>query len=245
MVKRNDKGQFVKGCKMPEWWIRKVERVKVKCKYCGEEIEDYEVNHRKYCNRKCFFQAHKGKNHCHWMPKLVQYCLTCGKRIILTPKDLEKGIKKFCNRKCYAEYQKGKSGNRLDKPCSEETKEILRKSHKGKHNSPTTEFKKGDSRITGANNWNWKDGISFEPYSSEFNNARKEYVRKRDGHICQLCGKTQEENGRKLSIHHIDYDKKNCNPKNLISLCIACNTKVNSNREYWMRYFQRKMEWNT
>jgi hypothetical protein len=66
------------------------------------------------------------------------------------------------------------------------------------------------------------DGRSFLPYCEKFNNRFKEQVRIRDGNICQLCGKTQEENGRKLDVHHIHHDKSNCYP-DCIALCKHCN----------------------
>ncbi|MBA7652784.1 hypothetical protein ES703_60623 [subsurface metagenome] len=79
------------------------------------------------------------------------------------------------------------------------------------------------------NNPNWQGGISFEPYDPAFNDILKEIIRERDGYICQLCGNLETENGRKLDIHHIDGDKKNSDPINLISLCPHCHT---SNLQY-------------
>ena len=38
-------------------------------------------------------------------------------------------------------------------------------------------------------------------------------------------------------IHHIDYDKKNCNENNLITLCLRCHRKTNANRRFWQYYF--------
>ena len=90
---------------------------------------------------------------------------------------------------------------------------------------------------------NWLGGKSFEPYSPEFNNQLKELIRTRDGYRCQLCFKHQDElftkKGKsvKLSVHHIDYNKLNCMPNNLISLCKSCHTKTNCNRAYWTNYF--------
>ena len=92
-------------------------------------------------------------------------------------------------------------------------------------------------KISGENNGNWKGGISFEFYSCVFNNQLKESIRKRDNYICQLCNKKQ--NKRKLDIHHIDYNKKNCNPKNLISLCRSCHAETSYNRKVWVRVFQK------
>ncbi len=93
----------------------------------------------------------------------------------------------------------------------------------------------------GEGNKNWKGGISFLPYCEKFNSKLKENIRKRDNYICQLCNKTQEENGRKLSIHHIHYDKENCEP-DLIALCSCCNSKVNGNRNYYEKLFVNKLK---
>ena len=38
--------------------------------------------------------------------------------------------------------------------------------------------------------------------------------------------------------NHIDYDKDNLDPKNLISLCKSCHMKTNHNRAYWINYFK-------
>jgi hypothetical protein len=92
---------------------------------------------------------------------------------------------------------------------------------------------------------NWQEGISFEPYSSEFNNSLKKYIRERDNHTCQLCNKKQinlKGYHKKLSIHHIDYDKQNCSENNLIVLCHRCHLKTNFNRDYWYAYFKYIME---
>lgn len=80
------------------------------------------------------------------------------------------------------------------------------------------------------------DGSAYyEPYSREFNIYMKDIIRMRDNYACQLCG--QKENGKHLTIHHIDYVKKHTNPFNLITLCHACNMRVNWNRSYWTLYF--------
>lgn len=94
----------------------------------------------------------------------------------------------------------------------------------------------------GAEHPNWQGGISFEPYTSEFNRQLKELIRMRDGYRCQRCDCPQEECYRLLPIHHIDYDKANCLPSNLISLCSGCHAKVNWDREYWQAYFTNLLQ---
>ena len=97
-------------------------------------------------------------------------------------------------------------------------------------------------KMSGENHWNWMGGKSYEPYNLEWTDDLKESIRKRDLYICQICGITQDEmDGRfkKLDIHHIDYDKQNLNPENLISLCRSCHTKTSFNRNYWVEYFKK------
>ena len=91
------------------------------------------------------------------------------------------------------------------------------------------------------NNPNWKGGISKEPYPFEFDNDLKEYIRARDNYKCQVCGCPELENRRKLNIHHIDYDKENLDPDNLISLCDNCHSISNGNRKKWTEYFRNKI----
>lgn len=88
---------------------------------------------------------------------------------------------------------------------------------------------------------NWKGGLSFEPYSPLFNRQLKDKTRARDNFICQKCGIRESEHGRRLAIHHIDYNKKNCAEENLISLCIKCNGVVNGEREHWEEFFTAMM----
>jgi hypothetical protein len=52
---------------------------------------------------------------------------------------------------------------------------------------------------------------------------------------------TEEENGEKLAVHHIDYVKENCSEINLIALCHDCHVKTNFNREQWTILFQDKL----
>lgn len=130
-----------------------------------------------------------------------------------------------------------------------DVREKIRQSKLGKNNphygkktihSMETRQKISISRL-GSKNPGWIDGRSHEKYPSEFTVFLKKQIRQRDNHTCQKCFKTQEkelkEFNRKLAIHHIDYNKKNCENVNLITLCQLCNTKVNQNRNYWQFYF--------
>ena len=64
-------------------------------------------------------------------------------------------------------------------------------------------------------------------------------IRQRDDYKCQNCGMTEKEHiivlGEVLTIHYIDYNKKNCKEDNLISLCRQCNSRANFNRKEWIK----------
>lgn len=110
-----------------------------------------------------------------------------------------------------------------------------------KFNSKGNNILKNLVNRTGELNSSWINGKSFEPYGLEFNRYLKEEIRKRDNYTCQECNKTQLDYNFKLHIHHINYNKKDNVPLNLISLCNKCHSKTNFNRQHWEKYFKLKM----
>jgi len=118
----------------------------------------------------------------------------------------------------------------LNKKRTEEVKDKI--SH--------TKKKNGDS--VGEKNPAWKGGLAKLKYPRIFNKTLKLKIRTRDNFICILCGKTEEEElvefGRVLCVNHIDFNKNNCDEQNLNTLCLSCNTKINSDREKWTLYFK-------
>ena len=99
---------------------------------------------------------------------------------------------------------------------TEETKRKLSKINKGKY--------------TGEKHPNWQGGKSFEKYTVDWTLTLKRSIRERDKYTCQMCWKSQGD--RALSIHHIDYNKKNCNPDNLISLCCKCHIILHRSKKF-------------
>ena len=83
-------------------------------------------------------------------------------------------------------------------------------------------------KYSGENNVWWRGGASNLPYPLGFNEKLKEQIRSRDNYHCRLCSIPQCELLRALDVHHIDHDKENLEPDNLISLCSPCNIKCNS-----------------
>ncbi len=97
---------------------------------------------------------------------------------------------------------------------------------------------KKQPNLAGNKNPAWKGGISQNDYSTEWANTLKEIIRNRDNYQCQECKRNQEEFNYKLHVHHINYDKKNCDKENLISLCLNCHPKTTFNMQYWQERFQ-------
>lgn len=119
--------------------------------------------------------------------------------------------------------------------CSEERKRKISMLLKGHKTSEETRRKIGDAH-RGSKSCRWKGGISKKLlYSIDWTETLRRSIRERDHYTCQLCGKLQGD--RAFSCHHIDYDKQNCNPNNLITLCYSCHQKTNFNKNYWINYF--------
>lgn len=110
------------------------------------------------------------------------------------------------------------------------------------HIQKVIQSRKKNGKQSGKNHYNWKGGILTNPYPAEFNAELKLRIRTRDKFTCCLCGKTEreelEELNHVLCVNHIDFDKNNCNEKNLNTLCVRCNIKINREREYWTDYFR-------
>jgi hypothetical protein len=132
---------------------------------------------------------------------------------------------------------------------SPETIEKIRKSITGKTHSESTKLKmslvkkgKMPKNITdimgrkGDKSNFWSGGIAFNPYPIDWTQTLRRSIRERDKYVCQLCSIQQGDYA--FPVHHIDYDKQNCNPDNLITLCVSCHAKTNINREHWIEYFK-------
>ena len=115
-------------------------------------------------------------------------------------------------------WNKGK-----DNPYSEKTVQKMSESRKGK---------------TGELSPNWQNGISFEKYGIEFNKELKQQILERDNYTCQ-CPDCEYKTDA-LDLHHIDYNKKNNNPENIITLCDNCHAKTfgKKKRQYWTEFYQ-------
>ena len=147
--------------------------------------------------------------------KVTKMCPVCQKTFV----SQTAAKRKFCSYSCSVKKRIGVKGLVTYTP---ELRKKLSLAKKGK---------------TGSLSNGWRGGVSFEKYTIDWNNTLKQSIRERDMYLCQICH--QKQGDRAHQVHHIDYDKKNCNPDNLITLCMSCHFKTNGKREYWLDFFNR------
>ncbi len=86
----------------------------------------------------------------------------------------------------------------------------------------------------------WKGGISFIEYPRYWTKELKRQIRERDRYTCRLCGKVEEN--KPFDVHHINYNKRDCRKKNLVTLCRNCHMKTNIRRSEWHAFFLKKIK---
>jgi len=211
-------------------WTRKIN-----CKYCGKEIIIKQG--KKFCSRGCYSKWQgenlKRENSYNWKGRKEVACGRCGKKFRVTLESKQK----YCSMEC-------KYNPREKISCEVCNKEIMvtpTQIHRARFCSKECQYIWMSENIVGANHPNWLGGLSFEPYGIEFNDILKEEIRERDNRQCQYCGLDEEQSIRKLDVHHIDYNKKNNDKSNLISLCCRCHRKASFNRNYWEGFYKRVM----
>lgn len=149
-------------------------------------------------------------------------------RVKQKPPFLEKHHTEEAKRKISEHHKKNGIGKwSKGRKWSEEIKQKIKLSHIGKKHP----WQMGEK------NPNWNNGKSFENYPKDWTETLRRSIRERDNYTCKICMKQQGD--ETFSVHHIDYNKNNCSPDNLITLCHQCHSKTNHNREEWIKYFNK------
>lgn len=154
-----------------------------------------------YKSKRCTTCYHKAQIKI----KITYCCMDCGDKISLPTAC-------YGNGRCQKCSHTGSLHSRLGVKLSKKTKGKISKTLKG--------------RFTGKDSPHYVHGQGNFPYPNEFSDTLKTKIRKRDNNKCQKCGKLEKDHFRKLDIHHIDYNKFNCDELNLISLCTGCHIRT-------------------
>lgn len=206
-------------------WKGGINKLKRTCS-CGNPKGYY----AKRC-RACHVEFHKGENAFNWQGGIVQSkstCIQCGGK----KSRARYGLCRACS---YKKIMQGKNNPRW----------------KGGMENPNVKCDCGNIKAWGArmcsacwekSRWGenanaWKGGRSFEPYPANFNKKLKSLIKERDAFTCQNCGTHPEL----LDVHHIDYNKNNLDPENLVCLCKRCHSATQGDRKYWELFYKSYM----
>ena len=94
--------------------------------------------------------------------------------------------------------------------------------------------------VSGENNPMWKGGISIK-YAPIFRDQKyRDLLWARHGEVCMNPNCSEEHLDKPLVLHHIDHRPKNTWPENLIGICLSCNFKAESQKEwdYYIELYQ-------
>lgn len=188
------------------------------CSYgCGEKAKYYSHSKNKYCCASHLYRCPSQK------AKLIKR----GNTYVCT-----KEVKQELSRKAKEKWKDPEYRKKVSKAMGLAKKKCFadpefRKKHSARMKS-----------MCGAKNANWKGGISTEPYCHIFKDKEwREIIYIRDA--AKFCWNPQcSERGSRQALHHINYNKMDCDLRNIITVCISCNSKANGDREWWQSYYQ-------
>lgn len=223
-------------------------RVKARCLCCGEEFWTYtsqvERGGGKFKNREHYANYRRrnynggmkgmkiGKNAI--SEKIEVVCDGCGIIFLSNKSQVKKSNRHFHNVECKNKYSSKNRLNRVERICEvcgnkfSVVPSIVGKGH-GRYCSNKCRSVGYGLEHIGENNNAWNGGTSFIPYCEKFNRNFKARVRSFFGNKCLLCGKTKDENGRDMDVHHVHFDKSSCcnneAPRKFATVCRSCHSK--------------------
>lgn len=188
-----------------------------------KKVSNYNSLRCRKCNDK-YRTGNKSQNWKNGKPK----CVNCGKQLL-----------HYGNLRCIKCYRKHNSGKnrpnwKSKRPkCIDCGKELVNNNIL-RCNACYRKYSIGNKSPS------WKGGISYETYCPTWTDKEfKQAIRNRDNNTTYDIGYWWKG---ELSIHHIDYNKKNCNPDNLITVSTGMNSSANFDREWHTEWFQTLMK---
>lgn len=240
---RRCKDKAQRGENAPNWRGGPVKRI---CEVCSKEFYITRAKTMggkgRFCSNECRCIALSGENHPNWRGTNCA-CEVCGKEFYMNPAHIKRGQGRFCSRKCMGIAYSGENGPCWKGPnctCEVCGKEFYAKpSWIAKGRGRFCSHKCRAIAMSGENSPCWRGGIRFLLYPPEFNEVLKEQVREGQNHQCFIC-QLPDKNRKTLAVHHIDYDKVNNDPGNLVALCSSCHGATGTNREYWTAHLRKQ-----
>lgn len=204
------------------------------CPECGG-IKDARCIMCKSCRSKPENNSQYGKtgeNSTNWKGGYKNYCIDCGKELV--------GYYAKRCLKCNGILRSLPLNTCVDcgKKIERRATRCQKCAYRGRVFSEEHKQKISDNHVdvSGDKNPSWKGGLSCEPYCQVWTDKEfKQGIKDRDNNIAWDIGYWWKGS---LSIHHIDYDKKNCHPSNLITVSAGMNASANYNREWHTEWFQ-------
>jgi hypothetical protein len=201
------------------------------CKKCQKEfnVPTWDKD-RLFCSKKCQLESISRTD-----SRITSNCLICDKEF------RHYGERVVCSRECLSEYMSQQRLNENNPSWINDKEKVICKRCGKEFEHTRRNLHKGQERVfcslyCARNNGNNKEIISNigrgYKYSFGFNKTLKNKIKERDNNCCQLCGASKD-----LHVHHIDYNKKNKEENNLITLCRKCHNITNYNREFWTQVF--------
>lgn len=207
---------------------------------CGESEEPNQFQRRQCCSEACARLLRSERRKAQSTIEL-RNCKVCGKQIEPRPDDYPStyALRETCGTECsprsrWVNKDEWRIG--ATKMCS-----VCGEDFAPRMNEAQSTFKKRQTcGVDCGQKWaaylNWRrnhKGMEYSgraaAYPSEWATVRLLILR-RDRYRCQMCRDTE----RKKHVHHIDYDKQNCEHTNLITLCDRCHGRTSrANREIW------------
>lgn len=204
------------------------------CNYCKAvfTVEKGPNKHKKknqklkFCSHDCFGKYYSGENNPSWLGiKEERTCLTCGNIFVIRKSGGKTRL--YCNKVC--------KSNRIrpEKPkvkltcveCNVEF-EIIKRVKLAKFCSFDCKNKHHSKRMRDKGNSNYLHGKANNRYPVEWSKRFKEKIRQRDEYRCQVCDLTEKQHDKKLCVHHINFNRFDLSPENLITLCKYCHGKL-------------------
>lgn len=168
-------------------------------------------------------------------------CGCCGKDYIVRRAQARS---RFCSLQCVGVSQRGtpqKPRTSVAMNCIECGKEFFcppSRLHVARACSQVCRIKHHGTKTAGPLNPNWHGGLSRKPYPYNFRQISRA-IQERDGFKCR--GIECRGQDSRLTAHHINYNKEDCDFSNLITLCSSCNTLANFGRPRWQSLYSDLM----